>query len=404
MTFQNNHDEWLAALPEPLTNDFETLDANVEAETAPHLHSTGTLVAGAAVAGAMLLNAGTARAQNSLNYQSDIPGSGDTKVLNYALALEALETALYRQALLRLTTGGTITGGGPNNTNLVIQGLGVAASEIDARYLRRFGDIEQGHRDFLDQTLGSASILRQAPFTNARFDFGINSLSRIQLNEVMLDVERTGVVAYLGAIGLISDRTTRQIAAAIQGTEARHTALFFIIVNRLSRGGLAFPNTPRNVAPVLPGTSSPGNNDIRRRAVRFCNSRRPRRNLPSPTCWWHHSGRGGRTKRAEQGLAVHQVRLRRFPSQCPGHSGDKRSFRFTNGNPFSIMLLSRRCPARWREPSASMRLKPVTGASRSWRGATFMTAARRGRQVCSDTARCRKSSHFATTPLMRWQP
>jgi hypothetical protein len=222
MTFQNNHDEWLAALPEPLTNDFETHVEPEAAESTPHLPvaTSGALAAGAAVAGAMLLNGGTARAQNGINYQNDIPGSGDAKVLNYALALEALEHALYRQAFMRLTTGGTIQGGGPNNTNLVIQGLGVAASEIDARYYKRFGDIEQGHRDFLDQTLGNASILRQAPFTNARFDFGINSLSRVQIAEVVLDAERTGVAAYLGAIGLISDRTTRQIAASIQGTEA----------------------------------------------------------------------------------------------------------------------------------------------------------------------------------------
>ena len=73
-------------------------------------------------------------------------------MLNYALALEALEADLYVQALQRLTTGGT------NGVNKTIPGLGIATSEIDVRYLAQFGTVERQHRDFLNTTLGSQSI------------------------------------------------------------------------------------------------------------------------------------------------------------------------------------------------------------------------------------------------------
>jgi len=66
---------------------------------------------------------------------NDIPGTGDIKVLNYALALEAAEAELYRQAVLRLTTGGTINGER-------VSGLGVSTSAPDVKYINEFAVVE----------------------------------------------------------------------------------------------------------------------------------------------------------------------------------------------------------------------------------------------------------------------
>ena len=244
MTFDSNHDAWLAGLP-PLeeVNDYEAAEAaflqQEASKNAPRGTSLGVIAAGAAVAGAALMSARPARAVSPALKFSDLPGQGDFQILNYALALEALEADLYRQALAR------------------VQALGVASSEIDYLYYQKFGAIEAGHRDFLDNALQGQSLLRQAPFNTASFNFGINSLSRSQVAELVLDAERTGVNAYLGVIQLLQSKTYRQIAAAIQGTEARHTAIIFIIVNRLGFGGAT-----RNVAPVRATESSAASNDI----------------------------------------------------------------------------------------------------------------------------------------------
>ena len=58
-----------------------------------------------------------------------LPAGNDIKVLNYALALEDLESDLYVQALQRLTTGGT------NKLGKSIPGLNIAASELDVHFI-----------------------------------------------------------------------------------------------------------------------------------------------------------------------------------------------------------------------------------------------------------------------------
>jgi hypothetical protein len=157
---------------------------------------------------------------------NDIPGSGDTKVLNYALALEALEADLYAQALQRLTTGGT------NALGTTITGLGLADTEPDVRYVRAFGKVEADHRNFLNIALGSSSILNSVLQT-AKFDFGIQSLSRTGVIDLLYTAEDLGTRAYLGAIKLFTSRTYLLVAGGIQATEARHTAVIAAIANGL---------------------------------------------------------------------------------------------------------------------------------------------------------------------------
>lgn len=185
-----------------------------------------------------------------------IPGTGDTQVLNYALAAETLEAELYRQAVLRLTTGGTDMFG--QN----ITGLGVTGPDVT--YLQEFAIIEAQHRDYLTAALqGNWVTTAKAKFDFGFADtnnFGTPALSRLQTVELVYAAELTGVSAYLGAIPLFNPaKTYLSIAAAILGTEARHTAFVaatlngppFNLAGALKTAPLAGENNGRDT-PLLP--------------------------------------------------------------------------------------------------------------------------------------------------------
>ena len=166
------------------------------------------------------------RVTPALTFNTSIPGTGDIQVLNYALALEALEADLYVQALQRLTTGGT------NAVGKTIPGLGIPTTEIDVQYVTTFGKVEAQHRDFLNGALGTQSIL-QGALKTAKFDFGIEAMTRQQVVDLLYTVENTGVQAYLGAIKFFTTKTYLLAAGSIQATEARHTAVIAATYNAL---------------------------------------------------------------------------------------------------------------------------------------------------------------------------
>lgn len=155
-------------------------------------------------------------------------GTGDIKVLNYALALEAAEADLYVQALARLTGGGTASSGA------TFAGLGIAANQPDVQYLQQFGRIEREHRDFLTKALGAQAITAAGkPLEKATFDFGIGALDRRGVVNLIRTVEKTGTEAYLGAIPFFATKTYLAVAGGIQATEARHTTAITIVQNSL---------------------------------------------------------------------------------------------------------------------------------------------------------------------------
>ena len=219
---------------------------------APATSSTtsGALVASAALAGGALLfaSAKSARAVSpALPFSDEIFGTGDFKVLNYALALEALETDLYVQALQRLTTGGT------NALGKTITGLNLGDSNPAVRYLRDFGKIEAAHKAFFEGVLGDRAITKgSGALANAKFDFGFDNNNQATLAFVVEQVrkaEATGVGAYIGAIPFFVTSRYLGAAAAIQGTEARHTAAVTAIINSLGINASGEPS-PLPVAPL----------------------------------------------------------------------------------------------------------------------------------------------------------
>jgi len=175
--------------------------------------------------------------------------SADAKVLNFALALETLEAELYRQAVLRLTTGGTDMFGSK------ITGLGLGSDQPDVAYLTTFGKVEVEHRDFLTSALGNNWVTD----AKALFDFGFAdtnnlgkpALNRLQTVQLVYGAEQTGVSAYLGGTGpggLTPGGPYLGIAASILGTEARHTTAVAILLN-----GAPFNGMPKLATAPLSG-------------------------------------------------------------------------------------------------------------------------------------------------------
>ena len=164
-----------------------------------------------------------------------LPGSGDVQILNYALALEQLEADLYRQAYARLTNGKNYTDGTPalSGIGVAIPGLNLPATSPSVQYLGTFAKVEAAHRDFLTAALtaaaGAANVV--SPF---KYNFGLETMTELQVVQLIYAVEGTGVQAYLGAIPFFSPTSPYlQTAASIQATEARHTAATAIVLNTL---------------------------------------------------------------------------------------------------------------------------------------------------------------------------
>lgn len=226
----------------------------------------GAALATAGLAAAAVLAARSAQAQSANTtpvtlYFAASPGQGavqipstspngqsgpNIKVLNFALALETLEAELYRQALARLT------GGGADNFGNNIAGLNVGSSEMDAAFTREFGAVEADHRDFYTRVLGGNYVLN----LGLKFDFKINTLDRAGVTALLYAAELTGVSAYLGAVTQFADKTFLNAAAAILGTEARHTAALAAVQNalfskRIETAPLANENGGRDV-PLMP--------------------------------------------------------------------------------------------------------------------------------------------------------
>ncbi len=229
---------------------------NTEATPASS-NSTAAILTGAALLGGAALfatpKAARAQTKSQIPFTEAVFGNAanDFKVLNFALSLEALENDLYNQALQRLTTGGT------NALGKQIQGLNQPSSSAAVEYLQRFGKVELAHFNFLNTTLGASSIVATGNALNgAKFDFGLDDTNRYptvaSVVELVRLAEATGVMAYIGAVPQFQTKTYLQTAAAIEGTEARHTAVITAILNGLT-------GNPQPVAPLAPnGNASNG--------------------------------------------------------------------------------------------------------------------------------------------------
>ncbi len=227
-------------------NELELTTASEAAR--PQRSSEGVALSALALAGAGALALGALSASPAMAITpalrfADVPGSGDVKVLNYALALEDLETEAYVQAVQRLTTGGR--GGRDAVPGTVIPGLGLGANERDVIHITRFTRVEREHRDFLRAAIMSAGGTPIRPFN---YNFNIPHLTRAQVINLLYTLEIGGARAYLGAIPFFATKRFVVTAAAIQGTEARHTAILADLDNDIA-GVPVQPTPPQGALP-----------------------------------------------------------------------------------------------------------------------------------------------------------
>ena len=119
----------------------------------------------------------------------------DVSILNFALTLEELEAAFYREAV----AGGALTG-------------------RTLRFARVTGAHEDAHVAFLRQALGSAAIARP------QFNFMGTTTNSQQFVATAVTLEETGVAAYKGQAPLIETPAVLGAALTIHSVEARHAA------------------------------------------------------------------------------------------------------------------------------------------------------------------------------------
>ncbi len=125
-------------------------------------------------------------------------GSGDTAVLNYALALEQVEATFYTE---------------------VLKAPWPAMTVAETTLLRDIRDHERTHRDFLRTVLGASAI------RGLKLDFSSVTLSdRANVLETARALEDLVVSAYNGAATLATSEDRLAILAKVASVEARHSA------------------------------------------------------------------------------------------------------------------------------------------------------------------------------------
>lgn len=144
----------------------------------------------------------------------EAPFGSAIDVLNYALTLEHLEAAFYRDGLAMIGVDG-------------ITALGFQTSVFDS--LTEIGEHEAAHVATLTDVI---TQLGGEPVTEAMYDFGYTDATGFL--QVAQALEDTGVSAYQGAAQYLIDEDELLTAAlTIHGVEARHAA-YLALVNATS--------------------------------------------------------------------------------------------------------------------------------------------------------------------------
>ena len=139
----------------------------------------------------------------------------DLEVLNYALTLEHLEYAFYRDGVSAYTHGKDAFG-----------------NDIGA-YLTMIGEHEKAHVATLTQVITS---LKGTPVEEAKYDFGYTDAKSFLATAAAL--ENTGVMAYDGAGHYLKNADLLTAAGGIVAVEARHASYLNLIT-----GAIPFPSS-----------------------------------------------------------------------------------------------------------------------------------------------------------------
>jgi hypothetical protein len=188
----------------------------------------------AAVFGAGALAAKIISAQTST---TTAPATTDLDLLNYALALENLEAAFYTMYAGKYSTSDFA---GSNTVPI----FGTKVTGNITNYIATIRDHEVAHVAALKSTITS---LGGTPVAACVYNFGVNNVNDFLMTAMAL--ENTGVMAYDGAIAMVTSPTIKQAAATIATVEARHASYLNVL-----NGALPFPSafdTPKAMSDVL---------------------------------------------------------------------------------------------------------------------------------------------------------
>ena len=131
----------------------------------------------------------------------------DLKILNFALTLELLEAAFYKEAV----DSGALTD--PQVLNLA----------------RLLNADEQTHVTALRQTIRR---LGGKPVSGIEFDFMGTNRDQAKFVETSFVLENTGVRAYVGQAPRIKSKALLGAAASIATVEARHASAIAVVLNQ----------------------------------------------------------------------------------------------------------------------------------------------------------------------------
>ena len=128
----------------------------------------------------------------------------DVAILNYALTLEYLEAAFYKQAVEQ----------------------GRFAGEVGA-FASLVADHEAAHVAYLKRALGSSAV------KSPRFDFADTTTNEDKFKATAFALENTGVKAYSGQATNILQPAVVKAAVSILTIEARHAAAIAAILGKI---------------------------------------------------------------------------------------------------------------------------------------------------------------------------
>lgn len=175
---------------------------------------------GSAAAGGALLagGAGLTFAQEDDDEDADGPlfedvEGTDVDVLNYALTLEHLENAFYREALDTFDEE-TFLESDP------LAGFDEEAGQQLYQQLQVIGDHEAAHVEALTQAV---EALDGDPVEEGDYEFGLESVD--DFLSLAATLENTGVAAYAGAAPAVESPDLLRVALGVHSVEARHAAV-----------------------------------------------------------------------------------------------------------------------------------------------------------------------------------
>ena len=200
---------------------------------------TKSLAGGAAALTLAALPFGTSQALGAVEGPCDACNDTltDIDILNYALTLEHLENAFYRDGLKKFSKKDF-------RKSKFIRKLDDDLGENVYPYFQLIADHERGHVETLTAVIIS---LGGTPVSELCYDFGYKKVEEFVAVAQLL--ENTGVMAYDGAIHLICSPELRTAGATIATVEARHASYL-----NLLNGAVPFPlafDVPKTMAEIL---------------------------------------------------------------------------------------------------------------------------------------------------------